>query len=105
MTVLNGVRSAARDVADLTTGLGSIATAPASDSKTVVGETKKYTKQAYGTLMDGFFIVPSVGMAYLLLNPPEESDDSVFFRFGKAAFAGTAAYVLVFTLRAFGGVV
>lgn len=103
MTVLNSVRSAAGDVADLTTGLGSIAAAPVSDSKTVSGETRRYVKNAYGTLFDGFLIVPSVGAAYLLLNTPKESD-STFFRLGKAAFAGVVVYAAVFGLRTFGGV-
>lgn len=103
MTVLSGIKSTTRDVADLTTGLGGIATAPLSDSKTVSGETKTYVKNAYATLFDGFLIIPSVGVGYLLLNPPKEDGDSFPFRVGKAASVGILAYALIFGVRNFGG--
>lgn len=98
MPALQSVKNTVGDVIEATSGVGGIATAPFTDSKTVLGQTKKVVKQATGTLFDGVLIIPSTAALYMLLVSPSEQESSAF-RWGSAVGAGIGVFAASILIR------
>jgi hypothetical protein len=96
MTVLDAVQSSAREgvvaVANATSGLGGILTAPLATNRTTAGAVKSEFNKLFSAVFD-LAAVPPLVVIYMLYTGGD--DEPFAFRLGKGTFYAFVAWFLI----------
>lgn len=102
MTVLNAVQSSARDattaVADATSGVGGVLTAPFASNRSTPAAVKSEAKNALNGVFD-LGVIPLSAVVIYLLWFSGGSGDPLPFALGKATFVGLVAFMVTGVAR------
>lgn len=97
MTALTVLNDFVEESANAVSGATRVATSPLVSNRSTPEELDKFVKDRVGTLFDGFLVIPSMTVIYLLYSSREQG--SLPWRIGKGMGYGAFIFIASTLLR------